>query len=209
VEKYISHAAGLETSPALLKKLLTTLSSIMKYAVRKKLCEHNPVGDVEKPRIPKKKRVDFLEPEEIRALIEDAGNCEFETLYTLSAMSGMRQGELLGLKWTDIDWRNSQVHVRRSYNHGRFYQPKSEASRRAIDLGPAVMAALKKWKIACPPNELDLAFPNNLGKPMDAYGLFKRQFQAALRRAGLRKIRFHDLRHTYASLLIDQGEHLI
>jgi integrase len=207
VEKYISHAAGLETNPATLKKLLTTLSSIFKYAVRKKLCEYNPVSDVEKPKIPKRKRVDFLQPGEIRTLIENAGNCEFETLYTLAVMSGMRQGEILGLKWTDIDWLNSQVHVRRTYNHGRFYEPKSETSRRAIDLGPSVIAALKRWKIACPPNELDLVFPNNVGKPMDAYGLFKRQFQAAQRRSGLRKIRFHDLRHTYASLLIDQGEH--
>jgi len=111
------------------------------------------------------------------------------------------------VKWTDIDWFNCQVHVRRTYNHGRFYEPKSETSRRAIDLAPSVMTDLKKWKIVCPITELDRVFPNQVGKPMDANGLLKRKFQATLRRAKLRKIRFHDLRHTYASLLIDQGEH--
>ncbi|HUU81277.1 MAG TPA: site-specific integrase, partial [Acidobacteriota bacterium] len=75
------------------------------------------------------------------------------------------------------------------------------------DLGPSVIAELKKWKLACPLTELNLVFPNEVGKPIDANGLFKREFKAALRRAGLRDIRFHDLRHTYASLLIDQGEH--
>ena len=72
----------------------------------------------------------------------------------------MRQGELLGLKWTDIDWLNCQVHVRRTLNHGQFHEPKTESSKRAIDLGSTVIRELKKWKIACPPNELNLVFPN-------------------------------------------------
>ena len=53
-------------------------------------------------------------------------------------MSGMRQGEILGLKWTDIDWFNCQGHVKRTFNHDHFYQPKSETSKRSIDLGPPV-----------------------------------------------------------------------
>ena len=69
------------------------------------------------------------------------------------------------------------------------------------------MNRLKKWKIECPPTELDLVFPNEAGKPIDANNLVKRSFEGALRRAGVRKIRFHDLRHSYASLMIFQGEH--
>jgi integrase len=74
-------------------------------------------------------------------------------------------------------------------------------------LGPTVISQLKKWKLACPPNEHDLVFPNELGKPLNKNNLSRKVFSPALRRAGLRKIRFHDLRHTYASLLIAQGEH--
>lgn len=207
IEKFIAHATAQGVIPPTLKKLLITLGGILKYAVRKKFCEYNPVSEIEKPKATKRKQVDFLRPEEVRALFEHAKDQKFRALFTLAVLSGMRQGELLGLEWTDIDWFNCQVHVRRTYNHGRLYEPKSETSRRAIDLGPSVMAELKKWKLGCPPNELDIVFPNEAGKHMDTNGLLKRNFQAALRRAGLRKTRFHDLRHTYASLLIDQGEH--
>ncbi|MBW1774482.1 MAG: site-specific integrase, partial [Deltaproteobacteria bacterium] len=70
-----------------------------------------------------------------------------------------------------------------------------------------VISELKKWKIACQSNELNLVFPNEAGNPIDANNLVKRDFEPTLRRAGVKGIRFHDLRHTYASLLIDRGEH--
>jgi integrase len=97
--------------------------------------------------------------------------------------------------------------VRRTYNHGRFYEPKTKTSRRKIDLAPELIGRLKEWKMACPHGELNLVFPTEVGTPESADNMRKRRFFPALRRAGLPQIRFHDLRHTYASLLIDQGEH--
>jgi integrase len=97
--------------------------------------------------------------------------------------------------------------IKTAVQHGRFYDPKSTTSKRKIDLGPTVMKKLKKWKMACPPNDLDLVFPSDTGTPMDNNNLVQRHYEPALRRAGLRRIKFHCLRHTYASLLIDQGEH--
>ncbi|MDI6690007.1 MAG: site-specific integrase [Actinomycetota bacterium] len=73
---------------------------------------------------------------------------------------------------------------------------------------PYLISVLKRHRLSCPPSELDLVFPNKEGKIMDAENMGRRHFLPALRRAGLRKIRFHDLRHTYTSLLIAQGENL-
>jgi integrase len=74
-----------------------------------------------------------------------------EMLFTLVVMSGVRQGELIGLQWSDVDWYNSQIHIKRTFQHGRFYDPKSTTSKRKIDLGPTVMKKLKMWKMACMP----------------------------------------------------------
>jgi integrase len=128
----------------------------------------------------------------------------------MSIMTGARAGELLGLKWPDIDWNPNQpqVYIQRTFNKGRFFTPKTKNSRRKIDLAPAVIRALKKWRLACPATELDLIFPNKAGSPMDSDNLTKRHFHPALKAANLPKIRFHDLRHTYASLLIEQGENI-
>jgi integrase len=86
-------------------------------------------------------------------------------------------------------------------------EPKSKASRRKIDLAPELLHELKKWKVACPKGELDLVFPTGEGTPENAANLLYRRFFPALRRAGQPRMRFHNFRHTYASLLIAQGDH--
>ena len=68
----------------------------------------------------------------------------------LAIMSGARQGELLGLKWSDVDWDNRQIIIQRSFNKGRWYKPKTKNSVRNIDLGEAMMHQLRKWRMACP-----------------------------------------------------------
>ena len=123
-------------------------------------------------------------------------------------MSGARQGELLGSKWTDVDWFNNQIHVQRTFNKGRWYKPKTKESNRKIDLGPTMMAELKKWNLACPPNDLSLIFPNSVGKPLCQSRMLSRYFFPAMKNAEIPRIRFHDLRHTFASLLIEQGENI-
>jgi integrase len=125
-----------------------------------------------------------------------------------AVLTGMREGELLGLKWSDINWFSRQVEVNRTYNHGQFYKPKSKTSRRKIDMAPELVGELKKWKLACPPSDLDLVFPSEAGTPSDAANMLKRRFFPALKRAKLPRIRFHDLRHTFAALVWDQTKDL-
>ncbi|MDI6821918.1 MAG: site-specific integrase [Actinomycetota bacterium] len=91
---------------------------------------------------------------------------------------------------------------------GRLAEPKSRASKRALVASPTLLKVLKKHKLSCPLSELDLVFPNEEGKLADPRNVINRHFLPALRQAGLRRIRFHDLRHTYASILIAQGENL-
>jgi integrase len=148
----------------------------------------------------------ILTPDQILALFDAASDLKHRTLFMTAAMTGMREGEILGLKWDDIDWVASQLYVKRTYNHGRFYEPKSKTSKRKIDLTPQLITQLKEWQLACPPNELDLVFPTREGKPIDGTSMVRNKFLPTLKWAGIPKIRFHDLRHTYASLLIDQGE---
>ncbi len=210
IESFKAKGLSNGVTPPTLRKVLTTLGAILKYAVRMRYIDFNPASEVEKPRGKsihnEKDEILVFTPEEIRALLDAAGSQKDRTLFMTAVLTGMREGELLGLQWGDIDWVNRQVHVRRTYNHGRFYEPKSKAARRKIDLAPELVSTLKQWKLACPIGELDLVFPTEAGTPEDAANMLKRRFFPALRRAKLPKIRFHDLRHTYASLLIDQGE---
>lgn len=128
-------------------------------------------------------------------------------------MTGMRRGELLAMKWQNLDWHRSQYYVKEAYYRGRFEEPKSEKSRRAVNLSPTVMEVLKRVYDSQEPlrqqqdyQEHDLIFCHSDGTPLDPDTVGKREFHRVLKVAGLRRIRFHDLRHTFASLLIAQGE---
>jgi integrase len=194
-------------------KILRTLGAVMKYAVRSKYVTHNPLKEIERPKgrceieSDADEDLQVYQPAEIPRLLDAALNEKHKTVLMLAVMSGLREGELIGLKWTDIDWINKQVQVRRSCVRGVFYKPKTKTSRRNVDIGLKMIAQLRSWKVACPPNKLDLVFPSNAGTPLDGCHLMRRVFAPAAKRAGLKRIRFHDLRHTYASIQIEKDVH--
>lgn len=194
-----------------LNKTLTTLGSILKYAIRLNLLAANPVSKVERPKVSvneqtaedeAKTRIHILTKAQIPLLLAEV---EDRTLILLALLTGCRQSEILGLRWSDILWTDSQIWVQRAVSNGRFYAPKNASSRRKIDVAEELLHELKVWRMAQQNSaEDDLVFPGIDSKPLDRTRLTKR-FGAALRRAKLPALRFHDLRHTYASLLIAAG----
>ncbi len=191
-------------------KCLTLLGAMFRYALKHRWVSYNPASLVKKLKESEGAKHDLIEgsiltPGEINALLQAADE-RYRPLLMCAVLTGLRQGELLGLQWGDVDWNSRQIYVRRSYTGGRFYDPKTKYSRRKVDMPDALALELKKWKLRCPKGELDLVFPTSDGTSEHPSNMLRRGFFPALRRAGLRKIRFHDLRHTYASLLIANKE---
>lgn len=214
IEKFIRQKQDSNMNLKTLRKILVTLNQIFSYAVRHRFIDHNPLRDAERPKSHgsegehEQDKINILTPDQIPIFLSKSQDPKYNTLFTLAVFTGMREGEILGLKWGDMDWENKQVHVQRTYTKGKFFTTKTKASNRKIDIGPKVLTKLKRWKLACPRNELDLMFPNESGNPMNYSNMVKRHFLPALKEAEISAIRFHDLRHTFASLLIEQGENI-
>ena len=214
VEKFIMERQAEAMPINTIRKIVVSLNQIMKYAARHGYIGHNPVASAERPRAPQDpesrpdKKIRVLTTAEIAGFLAAVEDQKYRIMFMLAIMSGLRQGELVGSMWSDIDWEAKQITVERTFNNQAWYQPKTKGSRRRIDLGPAMMRELKRWRLACPKSELGLIFPNEAGGPINHNNLVARYFRPALTAAGIEQIRFHDLRHTYASLLIEQGENI-
>lgn len=101
-----------------LRKVLVTLNQVMQYAVRHRYIDHNPVRDAERLKQTgqvEKIEIQILQPHEIQSFLDAAMEPKYRTLFMLAIMSGARQGEILGLKWTDIDWFNSQIRIQTTF----------------------------------------------------------------------------------------------
>ena len=194
------------------KKLLFCLIRVMPYAVRHRLIDCNPVRDAERPRSQGKegqeKAISILTPEQIRSFLEAVTDQKYKTLFLTAIMTGARQGEILGLKWSDVDFSKKQISINRTFNMGRFFTPKTKGSARQVDLAPMAAKALAEWKLASGGKDDNLVFSNEAGGPMNYSNMVQRHYRKALKDAGIPQIRFHDLRHTYASLLLSQGENV-
>lgn len=127
-------------------------------------------------------------------------------LYLIAAMTGLRQGELLALRRMDIDWVAQRIRVRRNYVRGRFGTPKSKRSSRSVPLADEVAGELDVlFKASAYQADEDLVFGHpHTGRPLDRSQVLKR-FKRTLKRAGVRPIRFHDLRHTFGTRMAAAG----
>ena len=184
------------------------LHAALQQAVKEGILGRNPADAVQRPRVERREFQIFNEEQVQQFLIACSGS-PYEMLFYLALASGMRKGELLGLKWTDLDREKGILLVQRQLQQisGRFelVPPKTKAGRRQIQLGPETLRRLEVHRrLQNPWTEDDLIFTNSLGTFLDDSKVSK-EFKKVLMKAGLPDIRFHDLRHTSISFLLDMG----
>lgn len=188
------------------------LSGIFGFAIRQGWARTNPVASAERPAASSAGdgELRFLTPEEVEAVIREVpadilGPTE-RALYLTAAMTGLRQGELFALRWRDVDWSAGIIRVVFSYSRGRLGRPKSRRSQRAVPIADRVAAALERhFQASQYTGDDDRVFCHpETGNFLDASKV-RRRFQAAAREAGVRPVRFHDLRHTFGTAMAAAG----
>lgn len=215
VQALLNEKARSRLSPRSVHYIRAVLRNALNKAMRWGLVIRNVAELVDVPRIPRAERL-TLDANDARTFLQVVREHPHEALYTVALALGLRQGEALGLKWEDIDFIKRTLTVRRALQrvNGRltFVEPKSATSRRTIPLPAIAVKALRRHqerqsmsRFRPGPPWDGLVFTSGVGTPISQRNLI-RTFKILLRRAGLpRAIRFHDLRHSCASLLLAQG----
>lgn len=180
----------------------------------------NPCDAVDQPRAGRKE-MPTLSADQVGLLLTSTASDRYHAVYALAVTTGMRLGEILGLKWSDVELDAGRLSIRRSLQRQRvggltFTEPKTAKSRRTVELSRTALAALREHRtrqlrerlaMGAVWQDFDLVFTNAIGGALDPGGV-STAFQVALSSAGLPKVRFHDLRHTAATLCLQAGVHI-
>ena len=206
-------------APRTVQYMHSVLRAALNQAIRWRMVHYNAAALVSAPR-GARLEPKVLTPEEARRLLESARGDRLEALYSVALALGLRQGEALGLKWSDVDLDAGILRVRRAaqripHQGTQLVETKTVRSRRTLVMPPVVISALRSHRARQNLERLaagerwidnDLVFASQLGTLADGPNITHR-FQRLLQKAGLRPMRFHDLRHACASLLLVQGVH--
>jgi integrase len=185
-------------------KLLIILGAILERAVKAHGLLRNPARDVPKLRVRYDPNAyDFFSPDEIEQLGSAAASPQDHAIYRTAAFTGLRMGELIALRWGDVDFDTESLHVYNSYSLGTLTAPKSGLTR-TVPMAEQVQTLLKAHRKTVAHGRADLVFPGERAEYLDGAAL-RRRYKKALEKATLRKLRFHDLRHTFGSIAIDQA----
>ncbi len=219
VQGFRSSMLAAELSPQTVRHAMRLVRQMFGHAVDWGYLRHNPAKKVKDPRVPKHE-MDCLTPEEVRIFLDNVPG-RWYAFFLTAITTGLRFGELLAAKWSNLDLNRGQYFVKETLTRKTetqgvgFAQTKTEGSSQSVDLTPACLDALQAHKARQAEEklqagehyrDLDLIFATPGGTPLNDRNVTERVFHPALKKAGLRRIRFHDLRHTCASLLINQGE---
>jgi integrase len=203
-------------SSKLTSMILTSLGAILADAQERGQSAKNAVRDLRRGRqkragdrhkAPLKVGVDIPTPAEVSAILASA-TPRWRPLIIVAAFTGLRASELRGLPWKDVDLKANELEVTQRADRYRVIgSPKAVKSRRKVPFGSFVANTLKEWKLACPPNDLDLVFPNSEGK-IDFHANIVQRGLIPIVTKALGEPKYtglHCLRHFYASWLIDRG----
>jgi integrase len=192
------------------------LSQSLKYAVRQGYLGRNPAELVDPPS-PHKKLMRTLTPAEVEGLLDAAQNSYYYPIMYMAVSSGLRQAELLGLRWRDLDLVYLSISVNQVlYKRGgvcEFKEPKTAHSRRRVKMTPKLARYLSEYQsqraaiyrqIGKPLTLDELVFTSLALKPLDP-SVLSHDFHRIVKQAKLGEVRFHDLRHTFASLMLFRG----
>jgi integrase len=190
---------------------LTLLFQVFEFGKRKGWCERNPVEHVDRPEVEEHQDIRFLSLEEIEALLDGVSDDEphgptDRALFMTAAMTGLRQGELLALRWRDVDWPAARLRVRQNYVRGNWGTPKSRRGSRSVPMVDRVAGELERhFQRSAFQADDDLVFPHpHTGEVLDHSALVRR-YKKALSSAGVRDVRFNDLRHTFGTQMAAAG----
>lgn len=188
------------------------LSESLKYAVRQGYLGRNPAEFVDAPK-PRKTVMRSLTATEVAVLLESVTDHKYYPVIYTALNTGLRQAELLGLRWRDIDLDMASISVSRVlyWRHGvyEFIEPKTDRSSRSVRMTPKLACYLREYKLQREAldkkSSLDsLVFGTSEGKPFNP-NVLSHEFARIVKRSGLPHCRFHDLRHTFASLMLQRG----
>jgi integrase len=201
VQAYVASALGSSTlSPSSVRNHLTVLRTMFAVAQTWGLIEDNPVNGVVGPRATRAD-ITFLSPSEMRQLIEAAPG-KWRALIAAACLLGLRKGELLALRWADVDFTRATVRVSSTVYRGLLQPAKTSSSVRTVPLPDYLAIQLQSLRNASQ-TEAGFVFSEN-GMPLDAR-IPNRVLARALRSSGLKPVRFHDLRHSFVAAHIAAG----
>ena len=218
VQAFLNAKTAAGCSPRTVAYLRAVLRQALGQAERWGLVSRNVAKLVDPPRVPRRE-VHPFDPEEAAAFIAAIRGDRLEALYVTALGTGLRQGELLGLAWRDLDLDAGTLRVRQALQRNRsglvLVEPKSASSHRTVALPAIVVDGLRRHRVRqleerlaaggrWPDDPRDLVFLSTTGTPLEGVNVTRR-FQALLAEAELPRQRFHDLRHACATLLLAQG----
>ena len=199
--------------PKSIRNYVGILSAMYRFAMhdRRRWATSNPCDAVDLPVVDESSEIHFLTVEEVEALASAAQAGEYaqidRAMYLTAAMTGLRQGELLALRWRDVDWKAHRVRVRQNHVLGEFGTPKSKRSTRSVPMADRVGGELDRLhQVSGRQGDDDLVFGDpRTGEPL-ARGALMRRYRRAPKAALLPSThRFHDLRHTFGTRMAAAG----
>jgi integrase len=209
IERWRSGMSGARQQRELSNKtknnLLVLMHAIFRRAVKLYGLPSNPVANIDRFRVRSSGDIQVFSPEEIWALVRAAASELDAALFLTAAFTGLRRGELLALRWRDVDFAGSTIRVRASYAAGQITVPKSGKVRAVPMAGDVASALARLGRRERYTGEDEFVFAGEHGLPLDGDALSSR-YQRALEVAGLRRLRFHDLRHTFGTRMIAKAD---